>query len=178
MLSRAISAEMGLSEQQLKGIRVAGLLHDIGKISIPLEILSRPGKINRHEFGIIKNHCLAGYKILEQIEFPWPVGRAILQHHERLDGSGYPYGIAGEDIILEARILGVADVVEAICSPRPYRPVPGLGRALQEISRASGTIYDSRVVDACLKLLANNTYTFERLMAAAEAQECSATVPD
>ena len=125
-LARAIAREMGLSEWQMMGIHVAGLLHDVGKVAVPSEILSKPGKINQYEFSIIKNHCQVGYDILQRIDFPWPVTRAVLQHHERLDGSGYPEGLSGEDIVLEARILGVADVVEAMSSHRPYRPALGL----------------------------------------------------
>ncbi|MCK4273544.1 MAG: HD domain-containing protein [Dehalococcoidales bacterium] len=166
-LARAIAKEMGLSEWQQMGIHVAGLLHDIGKVAVPSEILSKPGKITENEFSIIKNHCQVGYEILQRIDFPWPVTRAILQHHERLDGSGYPEGLSGEDIILEARILGVADVVEAMSSHRPYRPALGLDSALQEISQARGILYDTEVVDACLALLKKNEPKFERIMAAA-----------
>jgi putative nucleotidyltransferase with HDIG domain len=168
-LARAIAKEMGLSEWQVMGIHIAGLLHDVGKVAVPSDILSKPGKITETEFSIIKNHCQVGYEILQKIEFPWPVTKAILQHHERLDGSGYPEGLCGEDIVLEARILGVADVVEAMSSHRPYRPALGLDRALQEISQASGILYDSEVVDACLTLLKKNQPAFERIMAAAEA---------
>ena len=167
-LARAIAREMGLSEWQMMGIHVAGLLHDVGKIAVPTEILSKPGKINQYEFSIIKNHCRVGYEILQRIEFPWPVTQAILQHHERLNGSGYPEGLSGEDIILEARILGVADVVEAMSSHRPYRPALGLDRALEEISQGRGVLYDSEAVAACLKLLKKNEPEFDRLMAAAE----------
>ena len=170
-LARAIAKEMGLSEWQIMGIHVAGLLHDVGKVAVPAEILSKPGKINQYEFSIIKNHCRVGYEILQRIDFPWPVTRAILQHHERLDGSGYPEGLSGEDIVLEARILGVADVVEAMSSHRPYRPALGLDCALQEISQASGILYDSEVVDACLKLLKKNEPVFDRLMASAANHE-------
>jgi putative nucleotidyltransferase with HDIG domain len=168
-LARAIAKEMGLSEWQTMGIHVAGLLHDVGKLAVPSEILSKPGKITETEFSIIKNHCRVGYEILQRIDFPWPVTKAVLQHHERLDGSGYPEGLAGEDIVLEARILGVADVVEAMSSHRPYRPAIGLDSALQEISQASGILYDTEVVDACLSLLKKNQSEFERIMAAAEA---------
>ncbi len=167
-LARAIAKEMGLSEWQIMGIHVAGLLHDVGKVVVPTEILSKPGKINEYEFSIIKNHCRVGYDILQRIDFPWPVTRAILQHHERLNGSGYPDGLSGEDIVIEARILGVADVVEAMSSHRPYRPALGLDRALEEISQGSGVLYDSKVVAACLKLLKKNEPEFDRLMAAAE----------
>jgi putative nucleotidyltransferase with HDIG domain len=164
-LARAIAKEMRLSEWQIRGIYIAGLLHDVGKISVPSEILSKPGKINATEFSIIKNHCQVGYEILQKIDFPWPVTRAILQHHERLDGSGYPEGLSGKDIVLEARILAVADVVEAMSSHRPYRPALGLSSALEEISRASG---DSDVVEACLRLLNGKEPEFDRIMAAAE----------
>ncbi len=166
-LARAIAKEMGLSEWQIMGIHIAGLLHDVGKVVVPTEILSKPGKINEYEFSIIKSHCRVGYDILQRIDFPWPVTRAILQHHERLNGSGYPDGLSGEDIVLEARILGVADVVEAMSSHRPYRPALGLDRALEEISQGSGVLYDSKVVAACLKLLKKNEPEFDRLMAAA-----------
>jgi HD-GYP domain-containing protein (c-di-GMP phosphodiesterase class II) len=138
---------------------------------VPSEILSKPGKINHYEFSIIKNHCQVGYEILQRIDFPWPVTEAILQHHERLDGSGYPKGLSGEEIVLEAKILGVADVVEAMSSHRPYRPALGLESALQEISQGSGVLYDSRVVDACLRLLKKNETEFNRLMAAADTQQ-------
>jgi len=170
-LARQIAREIGLTDWQNTGVYIAGLLHDVGKVSVPLEILSKPGKINANEFDIIKNHCRVGYDILQKIEFPWPVTRAILQHHERLDGSGYPEGLIGNDIILEARILGVADVVEAMSSHRPYRPALGLDVALAEIKRGSGTLYDSEIVDACLRLLSNNEAEFDRIMAAAEASQ-------
>jgi putative nucleotidyltransferase with HDIG domain len=162
---------MVLSQWQIMGIHIAGLLHDVGKVAVPAEILSKPGKINQYEFNIVKNHCQVGYDILQKIEFPWPVTKAILQHHERLNGSGYPEGLSGEDIILEARILGVADVVEAMSSHRPYRPALGLECALQEISQASGILYDSKVVDACLGLLKENEPEFDRLMAVAANHE-------
>lgn len=167
-LARAIAAEMGLSEWQTMGIYVAGLLHDVGKVAVPSEILSKPGKINQYEFGIIKNHSRIGCEILRKIDFPWPITKAIIQHHERLDGSGYPDGLVGDEIILEARILGVADVVEAMSSHRPYRPALGLNTALEEVSVSSGIRYDITVVDACLHLLQNNQSAFDRIMAAAE----------
>jgi putative nucleotidyltransferase with HDIG domain len=170
-LARAIAKEMGLSEWQTMGIHVAALLHDVGKVAVPTEILSKPGKINEYEFSIIKNHCQVGYEILQSIDFPWPVTKAVLQHHERLDGSGYPQGLAGEDIVMEARILGVADVVEAMSSHRPYRPALGLESALKEIKQASGVLYDSEVVDACLRILKRNEPEFDRLMAAAADHE-------
>jgi putative nucleotidyltransferase with HDIG domain len=172
-LARAIAGELSLSEWQSLGVHVAGLLHDIGKIAVPSEILSKPGKINQYEFSIIKSHCRVGWEILQRIDFPWPVTKAVLQHHERLDGSGYPEGLMGDNIVLEAKILGVADVVEAMSSHRPYRPALGLGAALQEISQGSGALYDAEVVAACLRLL-KTELEFNRLMAAAAGREYAA----
>ena len=166
-LAFTIAKEMGLSEWQVKGIHVAGLLHDVGKLVVPAEILTKPSKLNQSEFSIVQRHPQVGYDILEMIEFPWPVTKTILQHHERLDGSGYPHGLSGEDIIPEARILGVADVVEAMSSHRPYRPALGLDSALQEISKGRGVIYDSKVADACLRLFQSKEPVFEKLMATA-----------
>jgi len=145
-LACALAEELGLSEHRIEGLRVAGLLHDLGKISVAAEILSKPGKINEYEFALIKAHPQIGCDILKGIEFPWPVAQIILQHHERLDGSGYPAGLLEEDILLEAKILGVADVVEAMSSHRPYRPAIGVAEALEEISRNKGTLYDPEVV--------------------------------
>jgi len=156
-LACKIAKEMGLPEWDIEGIQIMGLLHDVGKISVPAEILSKPGQINQYEFSIIRTHPRAGYEILNGIEFPWPVtSQVILQHHERLDGSGYPEGLSGEDIILEARILGVADVVEAMSSHRPYRLALGFDCALEEISQKRGILYDPGVVDACLRLFQKN----------------------
>ena len=129
-----------------------GTIHDIGKIIVPAEILSKPGRITDAEFNIIKEHPRTGYDILKGIDFPWPVAQSVLQHHERINGSGYPGKLTGENIILEARILAVADVVEAMASHRPYRPSLGIDKALEEISQKKGVLYDSVVVDACLKL--------------------------
>jgi len=155
---------MGLSEWQIEGLHITGLLHDVGKMVVPAEILSKPSRLNQPEFSIIKSHPKVGYDILEMIEFPWPVTQAILQHHERLDGSGYPDGLSGEDIILEARILSVADVVEAMSSHRPYRPALGLDSALKEISKERDVLYDPEVVDACLRLFQKKGGDFEQLM--------------
>jgi len=160
-LACAIAREMGLSKEVLMEIRVAGSLHDIGKMYIPSEILTKPGKLTEIEFDMIKTHPKVGYNILKTIEFPWPVARIVLQHHERMDGSGYPSGLAAKDILLEARVLGVADVVEAMASHRPYRPALGIDKALEEISRKRGILYDSKVVDACLKLFAEKRFKFE-----------------
>ena len=166
-LARAVAKEMGLSEWQIRGIYIIGLLHDVGKLVVPAEILTKPSKLNQSEFSIVQRHPKVGYDILEMIEFPWPVNQAILQHHERLDGSGYPDGLSGKDIIPEARILGVADVVEAMSSHRPYRPALGLDSALEEISRGRGVVYDSKVADACLRLFQRKEPLFEKLLATA-----------
>ncbi|HID87880.1 MAG TPA: HD-GYP domain-containing protein [Anaerolineae bacterium] len=157
----SIAREMGLPEEQFEGIRIAGLIHDIGKINVPAEILSKPGPLSELEFGLIQAHPQVGHDILKTIEFPWPVAQIVLQHHERMDGSGYPQGLSDDNILLEARILGVADVVEAMASHRPYRPPRGLDKALEEISRNRGILYDPEVVDACLKLFTEKGFTFE-----------------
>jgi HD-GYP domain-containing protein (c-di-GMP phosphodiesterase class II) len=149
---------MGVSEAQIQGIRMAGVIHDIGKISVPGEILSKPGNISQNELGIIKEHPQVGYNILKTVDFPWPIAQIVLQHHERMDGSGYPNGIAGENILLEARILAVADVVEAMASHRPYRAALGINLALNEISKNRGFFYDPKVVDACLRLFNEKGY--------------------
>jgi HD-GYP domain-containing protein (c-di-GMP phosphodiesterase class II) len=151
---------MKLSQDIIKEIRVAGTLHDIGKINIPSEILTKPGRLTEIEFNMIKTHPEAGYNILKTIQFPWPVAPVVLQHHERSNGSGYPSGISAKDILLEARILAVADVVEAMSSHRPYRPARGIDKALAEISQHRGTLYDPRVVDVCLKLFAEKSFRF------------------
>jgi len=160
-LARAIATEMGLHHDTIDAIRIAGAIHDIGKISVPTEILSKPGKITEMEFGIIKLHPQTAYNILKDIDFPWPVAQVVLQHHERMDGSGYPRGLKGESILIEARIIGVADVVEAIASHRPYRPAQGIDKALAEISRNTGILYDPAVVGACAKLFAEGRYVLE-----------------
>jgi PAS domain S-box-containing protein/putative nucleotidyltransferase with HDIG domain len=158
-LALAIAAEMGLSADRQDFIRTASTIHDIGKIAIPTEILSKPTKLINLEFNLIKTHSRSGYDILKDIEFPWPVADVVLQHHERMDGSGYPQGLKGNDILLEARILAIADVVEAIASHRPYRPALGIDIALEEISRNKGIFYDADAVDACLKLFREKGYS-------------------
>jgi PAS domain S-box-containing protein len=151
-IAAAIGAELGFDEQRIEGLRVAGFLHDIGKITIPAEILSKPGKLSPIEYRLIQAHPQSGYDVLKDVEFPWPVAEVALQHHERIDGSGYPQGLKGEAILLEARIMAVADVMEAMSSHRPYRPGLGIDKALAEIERGRGSAYDSAVADACLKL--------------------------
>ena len=151
-LACAIVEEMGFSDEQIMGIRMAGVVHDLGKISIPAEILSKPSRLTDIEFSLIKTHPQSSYDILKGIEFPWPIAQVVLQHHERMDGSGYPQGLSGEGILMEARILAVADVVEAMSSHRPYRPALGIDKALEEIPQNKGILYDPEVVDACLRL--------------------------
>ena len=160
-LACAVARELGLSADRVAGLRVMGLLHDLGKISIPAEILSKPGKLSATEFGFIKSHAQAGYEIIKEIQFPWPVAEVILQHHERMDGSGYPQGLTGPDITLEARILAVADVVEAMSSHRPYRAALGLDQALEEIAQKKGVLYDPEVADACIKVCTGDNFTFD-----------------
>ena len=160
-LSVAIAQEMKLSEDKIEGIRIAALVHDIGKINIPAEILSKPSKLNEMEFSLIKNHPKVSYDILRKIDFPWPVAQIVLQHHERLNGSGYPQGLKGEKILLEAKIIGVADVAEAMSSHRPYRPAFGIDKALEEISQNRGILYDPEVVDACIRLFKEKDFEFK-----------------
>ena len=160
-LARAIAQEMGLSKDQIEGIRMAGLVHDLGKISVPAEILSKPTQLSALEFGLIKVHPQTSHDILKDIEFPWPIALIVLQHHERMNGSGYPQGLKGEEILLESRILAVADVVEAIASHRPYRPAYGIEVSLDEISKNRGLLYDPEVVDACLRLFKEKGFKLE-----------------
>ena len=160
-LACAIAEEMGLSDDQFDGLRMAGLIHDLGKINVPAEILSKPGQINEIEFNIIRYHPQICHDILKKIELPWPVAKIVLHHHERLDGSGYPQGLKGDEIMLESRILAVADVVEAMASHRPYGPALGIKLALEEITKNSGTLYDPTVVDVCVSLFNEKDFSFE-----------------
>ena len=157
-LACAIAQEMGVSQDLLEGLQVMGFLHDIGKIGVPVEILCKPSELTQYEYHIIRSHPKIGYEILKGIEFPWQVANTVLQHHERLDGSGYPEGRFRDDIILEAKIIAVADVTEAMASHRPYRPAVGLEKALKEISLNCGTLYDSEVVNACLRLFTDKGF--------------------
>ncbi len=152
---------MNLPEEQINGIRMAGMIHDIGKMNIPAEILSKPTKLSHIEFELIKSHAEIGYDILKTIEFPYPVAKITYQHHERIDGSGYPQELKGDEILLEARILAVADVVEAMASHRPYRPAIGIDAALEEIEKNRGVLYDNTVADACLRLFREKGYKIE-----------------
>lgn len=158
MIAKAIGAEFGFDETRQEGLRIAGYLHDIGKVAIPSEILSKPGKLSPIEFQLIQGHAQASYGVLSKMEWPWPVAEVALQHHERMDGGGYPQGLKGEDILLEARIMAVADVVEAMASHRPYRPALGIEKALAEIELGRGKRYDTNVVDTCLSLFREKAF--------------------
>ena len=159
-LVQAIAEEIKLSAENIEGVYMAASIHDIGKISLPAEILSKPVKLTDIERKMIQAHSKVGYDILKGIDFSWPIAQIVLQHHERMDGSGYPHGLGGEEILIGARIVGVADVVETMASHRPYRPSLGLDKALEEISQNSGTLYDERVVNACLKLFNEKGFQF------------------
>lgn len=160
-LACAIAEEMGLSTEQINGIRIAAHVHDIGKIHVPSEILSKPGRLTEAEFNLIKTHPQAGYDILKGIDFPWPIADIVLQHQERLNGKGYPNQLKGKEIILEARIISIADVMEAIASHRPYRPALGVEYALDEILKNKGILFDEVVVDTCLILFNEKNFKFE-----------------
>ena len=162
-LACAIAKEMDLSKYQIEGIRMAGIIHDVGKIKVPAEILSWPDQLTEVDFNVIKTHPQVGYDILKNIELPYSVAQIVLQHHERMNGSGYPAGLSGEDILLEARVLLVADVVEAMASHRPYRPALGVDKALEEIKKNTGVLYDSEVVNVCLKLFNEKSFKFNQL---------------
>jgi HD-GYP domain-containing protein (c-di-GMP phosphodiesterase class II) len=152
---------MGLSEEETTTIRLAGSIHDVGKLSVPVELLSRPGRLSDTELHLIKAHPQSGYDILKRIELPWPIAEITLQHHERMDGSGYPFGLKGNTILIGARVLAVADVVEAMAFHRPYRPSLGVDNALEEIRANRGILYDSNVVDACLRAFRGKRFAFE-----------------
>lgn len=156
-----MAEEMGCPVDQVKGIRMAGMIHDLGKISIPSEILSKPGRLGDAEFSLIKIHPQVGYDILKGIDFPWPVAQVVYQHHERMDGTGYPRGLKGDEIVLEARIIAVADVVEAMASHRPYRPALGVEKAFEEIADKAGTLYEPEAVNACLRLFRQKGFSFD-----------------
>jgi putative nucleotidyltransferase with HDIG domain len=161
-LSQAIAVEMGLPKETQEALKLASMVHDLGKISVPLDILNKPGKVTNSEFALIKEHSQTGYDILKNVEFPYPIAEIVYQHHERMDGSGYPRGLKDGEIYLEARIIAVSDVVEAVTAHRPYRPALGLDKALEEIKKGkdNGTL-DSDVVAACLRLFTEKSYKFE-----------------
>ena len=152
ILARAIAKELKLNPDKSEGLKLSAMTHDIGKIAVPSEILNKPAKLTELEFNIIKMHPVVGYNILKKVEFPWPVAEIVLQHHERLDGSGYPEGLKNGKILFEARILAIADVVEAMNSYRPYRPALGIDKALEEIKEKKGKLYDPEIVEACIKV--------------------------
>ncbi len=160
-LAFAIAGEMSLPQDKAEAIHMAAVIHDIGKMFVPAEILARPSKLSKDEFGLVKTHPQAGYDILKDIEFPWPIAQIVFQHHERMNGSGYPSGLSGEAILIEARILAVTDVVEAMASHRPYRPALGIDKALEEISRNKGTLFDAEAVDACVRLFREKSFKFD-----------------
>jgi putative nucleotidyltransferase with HDIG domain len=157
-LARTIATEMGLSQDKIEGIRMAGSIHDIGKLSIPAEILSKPTKLTDIEFSLIKEHSQSGYEMLKNVESPWPLAQIVYQHHERINGSGYPRNLKGDEILIDARIMAVADVVEAMASHRPYRPTLGIEAALEEIEKNKGILYDDVVAEACLRLFREKGY--------------------
>ncbi len=160
-LAVKIGEKIGLPGKQVMGLFVSGYLHDIGKISVPSEILTKPSQLTQVEFEIIKSHVEYGCNVLRKLDLPWPIAKIVEQHHERMDGSGYPKGLKGDEILKDARILGVADVVEAMTSHRPYRPGLGIESALEEINAQKGTKFDSEVVDAVFELFIKDKYTFE-----------------
>ena len=160
-LAIRIAQEMTLSEDKTEGIRIASLIHDIGKIGIPTEILSKPSRLSDIEFSLIKNHSQIGYDILKSDDFSYPVAQIVFQHHEKINGSGYPRGLKGDEILLEAKIIGVADVVEAMSSHRPYRPALGIDKALEEISQNRGILYNPEAVDICIKLFKERGFKFD-----------------
>ena len=160
-LCTAIATELGLSADCIHGLHLAATIHDLGKIGIPTEILTKPRRLSKMEFGLIKEHVTIGYNILKNVSFPWPIAKIIVQHHERIDGSGYPEGLKGDELLIESRILSVADVVEAMASHRPYRPALGIDAALREITAQRGITLDSDVVDACLRVFNEQDYKFD-----------------
>ncbi len=159
-LATSIAREMGLDNDKIECIKIASLIHDIGKINLPTSILTRPGRLSEIEYDMIKTHAQLGHDMISRVEFPWPIADIILQHHERMDGSGYPGGLKSKHIVPEAKILAVADVVEAMASHRPYRPSLGINKALEEINGSRGKLYDPEVVDACTRLIKNKKFSF------------------
>ncbi len=158
-LSAAIAAEMGLDDFCQQGLRIAGAVHDVGKIVVPAEILTKPSRLTTVEYELLKQHAEQGYEVLKNVDFPWPVAEVARQHHERMDGSGYPQGLKGAEILLEARITAVADVVESMSTHRPYRAALGLEKALLEIEQGAGILYDAAAAAACLRLFREKGYT-------------------
>ena len=160
-LACAIGQEMGLASSQVDVIGLAALLHDLGKVFIPADTLDKPGQLSHAEFSVVKNHAEAEFQILKTIDLFFPIADIVHQHHERIDGSGYPLGLKGDDILLEARVIAVADVVEAMLSDRPHRPAPGVDAAMNEIKAGKGTLYDANAVDACVRLFGEGKFKFD-----------------
>lgn len=160
-LARGLALELGCSREQSKGIYLAGLIHDLGKVAVPAEILTKPSKLSDIEFSLIKTHPQVGYDILKDITFPWPIADMVRQHHERLDGSGYPQGLTDKDILFESKILAIADVVEAMYSHRPYRPGWGLDQALDQVDKNKGILFHPQVVDGCLSLFREKGFSLD-----------------
>jgi PAS domain S-box-containing protein/putative nucleotidyltransferase with HDIG domain len=160
ILAEAIAREMGWPLEKIEGLHMAGLVHDVGKISIPAEILSKPTKLTPGEYELVKTHAERGYEILKDVDFPWPLAEIVYEHHERMDGSGYPRGLKGDDILMEARILSVSDTMEAMVSHRPYRPGQGVNTALAEVEKNKGILYDAAVAETCLKLFRKKRFRF------------------
>jgi len=159
-LAAAIAKELGFPEDHIHGLHLAALVHDLGKIQIPADILTKPTKLTNLEYEFVKTHAQAGYELLKNVDFPWPIAELVYQHHERLDGSGYPRGLKGEDILIGANILGMADTIEAMSSHRPYRPGFGIEASLAEINKGRGNAYDADAVDACLRLFHEKGFRF------------------
>lgn len=159
-LAYAIAEEVGLTQEQMDGLKMAGSIHDIGKLSVPLEVLAKPAKLTDLEFSLVKEHAGNGYEILKNIQSPWPLAQIVQQHHERMDGSGYPKNLRGDEILVEARILAISDVVESMVSRRPYRPALGIVKAMKEVEANKGRLYDDAAADACLKLFREKGYQF------------------
>ena len=160
-LATAIAREMKLPQDKTEGIRIAALVHDIGKVNLPTEIVSKPGKLIDVEFNLIKNYPKVGFDILKEVDFPWPIAEIVFQHQEKIDGSGYPRGLKGSEICIEAKILGVANVVEAMSSYKSYRPALNIDEALVEIAENKNILFDPEVVDICLKLFKEKEFKFE-----------------
>ncbi|MBU4227046.1 HD domain-containing protein [bacterium] len=159
-LATAIVQEMKLPQDKIEGVRFASLVHDVGKVNLPTEIVSKPSKLVEVEFNLVKNHPRTGYNILEKVDFPWPIAEIVFQHQEKIDGSGYPRGLKGDEILIEAKILGVANVVEAMSSYKSYRPALSINESLAEISKYKNILFDSEVVDACIKLFKEKRFKF------------------
>jgi len=160
-LATAIAKEMRLPQDKVEGVRFASLVHDIGKVNLPTEIVSKPSKLIEVEFNLIKNHPRVGYNILKKVNFPWPIAEIVLQHQERVDGSGYPRGLKGDEILIEAKILGVANVIEAMSSSRSYRPAISIDESLAEIVKNKSILFNPEVVDTCIKLFKEKGFKFE-----------------